>query len=468
MRTACIVMVVLAAAATARAADECKPFSHDGDRPDLYLNEAISKMSGCSDYSSAARDRQDAIGAYWLDRVDHPVSEIARVYHVWTCYAGEARTTALTCAVDARRLNRAAFAAEVGKLPLSAQRKANFERYFDEAEQRVKKADSTIAWAYGVQPQSKQVLDAAEKGFTSDWDAFYRSHKAVIDAAWSVEDKWWNTDPGKRLTGTVDLGCDVLRQGWQHWVNDKKIARAKEIPDLVGHDEIAVITLRALALCDAAGGRQADAVAEAEALKRSFPFHGPRMHAVWVAMEATSKLIPETVGPVFTPARLNDELLKQATERAAYNYNADESDQLEQGVIDKITKVADGYKLTFKKQQWMEPDMDCQPSGRPWWSTVDGRWKHDYTCKQVGSHRESSQLEPRIVSAQTGDGLKPGQVVTLRTGQYPGRDGSYAFVIESRTPQRGAKMTRRKVSTQRGADLSVAGTLNVVYGVALR
>lgn len=137
------------------------------------------------------------------------------------------------------------------------------------------------------------------------------------------------------------------------------------------------------------------------------------MHAVWTGLTATSKLIPDSVSPVFVAPKMHD-----------------------------------------------------LPSR--WWSASEGRWKHDFTCKQVGSHQESSELEPRIVSAETAEGLKPGQVVTLRRGQYAKRSGNYAFVIESRTPPKGANMTRRKVSTQRGADLTVAGTLNVVYGVAVR
>jgi hypothetical protein len=251
-------------------------------------------------------------------------------------------------------------------------------------------------------------------------------------------------------------------------VVDKKITRAKEVPELVSHDELGVITLRALALCDAAAGRQADAVSEVDALEKSFPFRGPRMHAVWAAMAATSKLIPDTQSPVLVPADISDGLLGSAKDRAESNYHADPWDQPEQGLIDRITKVPDGYKLTFKKQQWVEPDYDCKETGPRWWSQVDGRWKRDFACKQVGSHRESSQLDPRIVSAETGAGLRPGQVVTLRRGVYSNKDGNYAFVIEARTPPKGNKLTKRKVSTQRGADLSVAGTLNVVYGVALR
>lgn len=463
MRTAWMVVVAaLAAGSTARAADECKQFEN-GNGPEWYEHAAILTMSGCREVQTKPAGE----GAYWLDTPGRRTSEIARVYHVWTCYGGDDRDAALTCGIDATRLNRAVFDAEVAKLPLTVERKANFKRYFDEAEVRVNKSKKTLDWAFKQQPASKQVLAAAEQGF-KDWDAFYQRNRAAIDAAVAVEDKWWKLDPRNHPDAVADLGCGGVREAWHQWIVDKKITRAKDIPGLVGHDELGVIVLRALALCDGTGGKQADAVSEAEVLQKSFPFRGPRMHAVWAAMEATTKLIPESESPIFVPAQIEDSLLQAAANRAEYNYRADAWDQLEQGMIAKIAKVADGYSLTFKKQKWMEPDFECKDLPTRWWSNVDGQWKHDFACKQVGSHPESSQLDPRIVSAETGGGLKPGQVITLRSGKYSGKDGVYAFVMESRTPAKWAKLTKRKVSTQRGADLSVAGTLNVVYGVALR
>jgi hypothetical protein len=138
-----------------------------------------------------------------------------------------------------------------------------------------------------------------------------------------------------------------------------------------------------------------------------------------------------------------------------------------QGKILKITADPDGSMVTFKKESWMEPDMQCYDLPTRYWSQSEGRYKHDFACKKVGQHPMTSQLDPTVFTAAYSKGLKPGQIVSLRN--YRNQNNKrFGFAIEARS---GTKMDDKGKSkfVKRGNDaLQTGGVLDVVYGVAAK
>jgi len=51
--------------------------------------------------------------------------------------------------------------------------------------------------------------------------------------------------------------------------------------------------------------------------------------------------------------------------------------------------------------------------------SIDGSPVYNYKCKATGSHIEQLTLEPRVVSAISGAGVKPGQIVKLTPTAAP-------------------------------------------------
>lgn len=467
MRAVWMVMWIMAASSVAHAADECDQFKRAAERPDEYTKDAASILSGCDEPNS--RLDAEASGGYWLDRPGRPVSEIARVYHVWSCFRSHA-SALLMCGPDAKRMNRAAYDAEVAKLKLNPEHTASFKKYFDDAQARVKAAQQDLVeHTPAGETWYQKVLEAGDKAF-GEWDAVYAANKGLIDAAYAIEDKWWALPPMKR-TAVNDLGCDEVRSGWRKWVVGKKFTSAKQLPEAVRSDEVATIALRALALCDGAAGRKMDAAFEVEALLDGFTFRGARSHAAWAAIAAMGKIVPENMAPAMQPLKIYDALFKEAKDSSEYGFNADRD--LEQGKIDKITPGQSGLvEVSFKKESWMEPDFNCYDLPTRYWSSSEGHYKHDFACKKVGSHPESSELKPHLFSALSAAGFKPGQVVTMHSGTMGHSEQRSAFPIESRTPEKGGKAKKKGKAAddqiQHGVELQTTGTLEVLYGVPLR
>jgi hypothetical protein len=174
--------------------------------------------------------------------------------------------------------------------------------------------------------------------------------------------------------------------------------------------------------------------------------------------------------PDMAPVLVADPLRKLANDRA--DWWVDGWSHPKQAKISAIKKVDGGVELTFKKETWMEPDFECYDLPTRWWSQVDGRYKHDFACKKVGQHPESTEENPTIFSAWAADGLKVGQVVTWRSGSNKA-EKKVGFALESRTPEKGAaKAAKAKKGkddqVKKGVELQTTGTLEVLYGVALK
>jgi hypothetical protein len=241
------------------------------------------------------------------------------------------------------------------------------------------------------------------------------------------------------------------------------------MPEAIRSDALATITLRALSICDMMGGRRVDGATEAQLLERGFTFRGPRTYAVYAAMVALGKVIPDSRAPIMKPLPVNDPLLKEASDASAYNFSPDRWDQPRQGKIAALKKTEGGVEVSFKKETWMQPDYECYDLPTVYWSSVDGRYKHDWDCKKVGQHPESSQEPPHVISAPAAEGLKIGQVLVLRGGGPQGK--RVGFPLESRIPEKGAAKVAKKGADNivpRGFVMPTTGKLEVLYGVAVK
>ncbi|MGZ3438325.1 MAG: hypothetical protein ACXVDD_02370 [Polyangia bacterium] len=454
----------------ARADNGCQKYETTSSQKDHYDDDAISALSGCN---KNIKD-QKTNGIFWIDRPTHKVSEIARVFHVFSCYdVGPDKATDMylpdryfMCGMDAKVLNKVAYEAEVDATALDAQHKATMKAVWAPLQSYVERANR-VTEDRAKDPVYKKVLDAQAAGL-KDWDRFYGENKALIDATAAVEDKWWASED--RTSKPLDLGCDPVRAGWQKWLADKKITSAKQVPDAVKSDELGTIVLRALALCDAAARVQPAAAMEGEALERNFPFRGSRMHAVWVAMTALGKLIPDNVEPVMQPIKGPDYLAEQVNKALdSTGFEVERKDHLEQGKIDKVVASGKDVNVTFKKESWMEPDMECYDLPTRYWSQSDGRYKHDFACKKVGQHKETSQLDPAVFPAAYAKGLKPGQVATVRIARpFAQHDKRYGFAIESRSGTGVADKGKEKFKKSGNDVLQTGGSLDVLYGVPMK
>jgi hypothetical protein len=449
-------------AGVARADDGCKKYEGDSDRPDLYQADAVSALSGCN---KNIKD-QKTNGMFWVDKPGHKVTEIERVFHVLSCYDAGSMDMAdvyFMCATDAKLLNKAAYEKEVDATALDAEHKATMKAVWPKLQSEVERA--TQGFASRTPPEYKPVIEAQAAAF-KDWDRFYAENKAVIDATVAVEDKWFATSGADRTSKANDLGCAPVRAGWQRWLADKKLASAKQVPGAVKSDELGTIVLRALTLCDAAAHIQPAAAVEAEALARNFPFRGPRMHGIWAAMTALAKVVPENVAPAMRPLKGTDYLAEQVDKALRSNdFDVARDDKLEQGKIDKVVAKGDEVTVTFKKESWIEPDMQCYDLPTRYWSQSDGRYKHDFACKKVGQHKETSQLDPAIFPAVYAQGLKAGQIATLRPGKLG--DKRYAIAIESSRGTKVADKAKEKVIKSGNDMLQSGGSLDVLYGMPL-
>ncbi|MDB4968013.1 MAG: hypothetical protein JWN44_3702 [Myxococcales bacterium] len=469
MRATLITFLILGLApAQSWADDDCKSYYRNGDDVQRYDDDAVSSIAGCKPGGVIPTDVD---GIYWIDRPGKPVSEITRVFHVATCLGTRDVTRLpdrwLMCGGDARALNRAAYDAEVAKLKLTPERKAEFGPYFEATQEKIKTAQEWVGKRAGG-PEYKKLMEVYDQAF-KEWDGFYATNKAVIDAATAVEDRWWALASMKRHTPS-ELGCDDVRKGWRQWVAAHKFTSAKQVPEAVRSDELGTIVLRALALCDAAADRNVDAMVEVDLLEKGYTFRGPRMHATWVAMAALAKLVPAE-SPSMRPVDVSDVLWRLANDRG--DWSVDRRDQPRQGKVAALKKTDGGVEVSFKKESWMEPDFECYDLPSRYWSQSDGHYKHDFACKKVGQHQQTSEEDPHIFSVAVAEGLKPGQVVTLRGGTNRAAK-RVAFPIESRTPEKGggkaaAKGKKAKDDqVKKGVELQTTGTLEVLYGVPLK
>lgn len=463
MRTTCAVGMVLAAlTGTAYADDACKKYEVFSGQNERVDDDAVFRLAECR--------KMPNLTVQNIFRIDNPtwkISQIARVAHLIGCFSandGQLPDRVLMCRADEKQLDKAAFDAEVAATTLDDAHKATLTGKWELLQTKIAKANAAVA-SRASDPMYKQVLDTLDAGF-SDWDAFYAKNREVIDAAYAVEAKWLATSQMIRGHQPVDLGCAPVRAGWERWVAEKKFTSAKEVSPAVEADEVATIALRAVALCDMAARVEPAAKVEFELLRKKFAFRGPRMHAVFAAMSTLGKVIPENIAPAMKPVLIQDEVYKIIGDVVDTSYEG-VSNEIEQGKVAKVEVGADGALVSFKKESWIEPDMQCYDLPSRYWSQSEGRYKHDFACKKVGQHTETSQLDPALFSTAFVKGLKAGQIVSLRSAKD--RAGKrLGFAVEARSGTKVADKGKAKV-IKRGADvLQTGGTLDVVYGVATR
>jgi hypothetical protein len=462
MRTTCAVGVVLAAMAGTAYADEaggCKKYEFDPGESDSHVNEdALRRLAHCNPNFV----NMSVQNIFWIDNPTYRLSQIARVAEVMGCYDAGSNQLAdrvLMCRAEEKRLDKAAFEAEVAATELDAAHKTTLRGQWATLQAAIEKANQAIAGLRGL--DTKPVLETLEAGF-KDWDSFYAKNQAVIDAAYAVEAKWWATPFDKRGYQPVDLGCAPVRAGWQQWVSQKHFKSAKEVSTAVEADELATIELRAIALCDMAARDLLAGNIEADLLQKKFPFRGPRMHAVFAAMGTLSKLIPENASPPMEPVTIEDEIYRTVSVKLRGGSSVSD---IEQGKIAKITPDPKGVLVTFKKETWMEPDMQCYDLPSRYWSASEGRYKHDFACKKIGEHKMSSELKPMIFAKHFANGLKVGQIVSVN--EWTDQAGTlWGFPIEARSGTKLEDRGKAKVVKQGNDKLQTGGSLDVVFGAA--
>src|SRR5205807_4394472 len=119
--------------------------------------------------------------------------------------------------VDARRLDKHALDAEVGRLKLNALGKQRAEELFAAAK---KLADDNAAALkkLGAVAQ-KFFFDTPEAAFKG-WDQIYAANQAALEGAFAVEDKV-RAVPQDQRSQPQTIGCDDLRKSFQGYVAGK-------------------------------------------------------------------------------------------------------------------------------------------------------------------------------------------------------------------------------------------------------
>jgi hypothetical protein len=445
--------------------------------PAARAEEGCDKLKPKSAQSSADWQREAAVrdfvchaqlprsgeagarAATWMDRAGKDTSEIARAMFVWQCLPdlkddapgiqlSKGMSQFATCSVDARKLDDKALDAEIKALALPPKLAQTTTERYAQVKALAKSWIARVDAAIKKDPAYKKVLLDAPDAAWAAWDKTLAEHKADFDLAYSVEDKALAVPFAQRKTPQT-IGCEELRKAWRGYVAGTKPKNTDEVK-AAAVDAVAYPLLERLELCDAFEGRYVDAAAEDTILHTGHYAQGPRLAGAWAALDAAQEVKTFSGPYAITGANMNvpykDELMRAAKMvwsdkvrklssffdgKGAEDQKRGTQGVMEQAKIAKVSKAKDGIQVEFKTEKWEEPDFNCTNTGRIGNFQPDGTPMYIYHCKEAGSHIETYTLKPRLFTASSADGLKPGQIIKVLTADLvQASEPTPSFVVE--------------------------------------
>ena len=381
-------------------------------------------------------DMQDPRTIWSLDRPGAQPSQLLLVHHLESSLYGHSAAlddaAYVVTALDAAKLDRAAYEAEVAKLGVKPVQRALLLHSFFKVQHGFEKVKAQLTDKAASDPLAKAILDVPAQA-ASDWQTIYDAHKDDLDAAFAVETKIADLVPNAKWDHTI--GCDDVHKRFRAYAATAKPADADALEAFVHSDPTAYLLLEASAACDWGEERYLQAKVEGVVLHNNanVEFGGPRLYAASMAFhlaldaenEATKHSAHATFGAMSFVRRTPMDFLKDGAwnedtklsspvYQSEYTQGAEGSGRgVVEGTIKAVKKTADGNVVSFKTEKWKEPTEKCTFSTRIIGWAASGQPVYDHTCVVVGYHDVTFTNDDILMTDDLSAELKPGQWIRV-------------------------------------------------------
>jgi hypothetical protein len=335
----------------------------------------------------------------------------------------------MSCGADTRSLDRTKLDKEIAKLKLGPSERIAVGRAYGWAIKIGHRMNEGYKAFAAKDPDYKAVLfEAPEAGF-KQWTKAYESHKAAMDEAFDLEQKYADSFVRKsQLKAAFGKCAAPLRKSFVGYV---KSAKPKSTAELIkaATDEVGYPILSALVACEYGSGNYAIGSALRSLILLSSPgVSNPRDAAFLKASYAMAEIRADRKNfgsdpyrPARVPLSWVDKLLEDlAPSDSKLTYgdgtwmSVDATVDRENSLDGEVASVKKGKQqtlVTFKKQTWKEQVYNCKSTGRVDridFSVSPAQVRYQQNCKPAGSEKRSSQLDPMLVPNEYLGGIKPG------------------------------------------------------------
>jgi len=395
----------------------------EGSDRDKALRRRERAVLGCGDGTALMRPRHlQVVGTnpradlWFLDRTAAPPSQLLAVSHLLDCFSPEPEVNVYQlagwalCRLELPALDRGKLDAELAAAGLGDHARIIAEQALAYVQLRARQYEQAFIALTGKDPDVGKVLvDAAARGWKA-WQADYEAHRAVVDAAFAYEDKYFG------IRKSAAKGCLPSVQGHLALVTKGKPAASFDDVLAAASDGIGPILLAHLMTCLDAD-LPADEVDLSVQMVRELAQYGmmgrgPRTAALIAMSAAAAEIAADRPGfPLdATMFEVGSSPLGIADNQRMLPLSP------KSGEV-KTVKEKDGKVfVTFKTVAWKESERVCTPTSRILMWRPDGSPLYAESCKFTGrTLTQSSTAEPFWTYRAFAAGLRPGALVKYTT-----------------------------------------------------
>jgi hypothetical protein len=439
----------------------CKAYDWTGNSTtqEITLYSALSTATGirCRDKdvssvqaSKVGSELYFGDDAYHLDGIMNG-DELLRVKFIGDCVPVDASGTVIKnpndkrviervaiCGPDYRRMDRKAYDARIASLKLSPAIEKAAGAYFDIVKTTFGAIHDAVK-AKGNAASNAVLFDTPER-IWKEWETKAAEYSDALKALDELEPKFVaDYKKGMRLPQPVlspPAGCDSVNSAIAKLIKDEKVTTRELFAQAI-QTPIGTTLATAKMICEVYTGRYVVAAAYKELFYSKYTtakniFRGPR-HAVLHGMKLAfteyrqkggSELISRD--DIQSGHRSHvmhwlenglEDVVHLSDDRVNTKTVGEQKYDVPGGVVMAVGKHPYGVELKFKKSTWEIPEYDCKDTGRTRGWQSDGTRIAERDCKFTGKTiKKSVDHPPVVVPASFASLIKPGTVVTLRTG----------------------------------------------------
>jgi hypothetical protein len=426
----------------------CKPlhgaaYSKDDERApsDRMFDHMRAEALGCNGTANLVKRGELGEASYWVDRSAEPPDELVRLDFVLRCFQTDNGASSIDpkfanvtlgnyafCGHDARKLDRAGFDKAIAAYKLPPLARARARENFAFTQKLLASMGAAYRDLAAKDPAYKRLfVDEPERGF-SDWIKQRAANKSALDGALAMEDKFRDEDKH------AVAGCGAtLRKQLEDHVRSRAPKNSDAVVDAV-NDDVGQPLLHALLACDALEGRFTLVQAEHELVGHGRVRRGPRTAAFWHTLDVVAELGKDKPKKQFVqPEQFGGPLPYEYGDtwtKKAYEMSFNHTSFIDQkGQIASLARQGDGFLVTFKRETYEEPTLDCHDTDHIDQITPDGHVIYRQSCRAVGMHTVDATALPAWIRASFAAELKPGMFLELHLDERQKPYEGYAKAV---------------------------------------
>jgi hypothetical protein len=400
--------------------EACKAFpraSEEASEHDQVLAEVVRASIGCGETSPywVSHTLTKEI-SWYFDAAAEPPSELIRSYVVLSCLgdpdpiADRDLAAYATCGADARALDSAKLEKEIAKYHELA--KANVRMQFAAARQVAARYEEVAQAKVKEDPAWQTLIYDAPKTAWQEWAALYKTNKKAIDAARAYETIYFGA------SRKAAKGCWAT--AWGNLEAHVATKKAKTLVDAkrAMTDTVGAIILEHLVACADSEGEEMMHSYFGQLFEHARPARGPRYASLFAIIDTLNEIKEDRSK---FPAEVEwFSTMYRGRSPVAHGGGGD-IDSLDLarddqgGVVKKLEKDGDGFRVEYKTEKWKESNYDCKENSRIIQFRIDGSPIYGQDCVYKGEHWVEQTHEAIWIPAALAGTIKAGSFVRAAT-----------------------------------------------------